>query len=335
MKVEDICRMPDYTSRFLHHSFRFNLQANLLGSCTTYHESLCYSHTRIDDPKAMAIGSLLGILVDRAKAGIKFDNEVWAEFIKRNKLPPYLPKPAYKNKDKAVPTNHTIDRLVFEDAKIVREDTLRKFTSIFTGVGSYDADLIRIYKKEAEISQKDEALAEILRQLKVSLEELSTVWASTTTRLGGEDGDFSEARKGNGLSFAALVQKCRAEFLAISPSHKQEIDDCHVVRRWERVCDHRNGQEYWNLLKASMLFFLYHQRKMVWHVAGIELGEIKATSKGSGTYRVVVNGVFQAMKLDRKMAERVKKTELIRETEGTEERDGEEYGDFSWDGDES
>ncbi|MCJ1346686.1 hypothetical protein MMC31_004904, partial [Peltigera leucophlebia] len=78
MKVGEIFGMPDYTSRFLHHAFRFNLQANLLGSCTNYHESLCYSHTRIDDPKAMAIGSLLGILVDRAKAGIKFDNDVWA-----------------------------------------------------------------------------------------------------------------------------------------------------------------------------------------------------------------------------------------------------------------
>ena len=334
MTVADIYRMPDYTSQFLHHSFRFNLQTNLLGSCTTYHESLCYSHTRIDDPKAMAIGSLLGILVDRAKAGIKFDNDVWTEFLKRNKLPLYLPKPAYKNKDKAVPTMHTIDRLVFEDAKIVREDTLRKFTSIFTGVGSYDADLIRIYKKEAEFSQKDEALAEILRQLKVCLDELATYWASTTARLGGEDGDFSEARKGNGLSFAALVQKCRAEFLAISPSYEQGIDSFHVVRRWERAYDHRDGQEYWNLLKASMLFFLYHQRKMVWHVAGIELGEIKATSKGSGTYRVVVNGVFQALKLDRKMAERVRKMELMRETEGTEEGDGEEYGEFSWDYDE-
>ena len=333
MRVTDIFGMPDYTSLFLHHAFRFNLQTNLLGSCTTYHESLCYSHTRIDDPKAMAIGSLLGLLVDRAKAGIKFDNDVWAEFLKRNKLPLYLPKPAYKNKDKAVPTNHTIDRLVFEDAKIVRENMLKKFTGIFTEVGSYDVDLIQIYKKEAELSQKDKALAEILKELKASLEDLSTFWTSTTARLGGEDGDFSEARKGNGLSFAALVQKCRAEFLAIIPSHTQEIDDFHIVRRWEEDCNDRNGQQYWNLLKASMLFFLYHQRKMVWHVAGIELGEIKATSRGVGTYRVVVNGVFQAMKLDRKMAEKVRKVELMRDVEGREEGDGKEYGDFSWDGD--
>lgn len=332
-KVVDIFGMPDSTSRFLHHAFRFNLQTNLLGSCTTYHESLCYSHTRIDDPKAMAIGSLLGILVDRAKAGIKFDNDVWAEFLKRNKLPLYLPKPAYKNKDKAVPTNHTIDKLVFEDAKIVREHMLKEFTSIFTEVGSYDLDLIRIYKKELELSQNDKALADILRMLKASLEELSTFWTSNTARLGGEDGDFSEARKGNGLSFAALVQKCRADFLAISPSHKQKIDNFHVVRRWERACDHINGQQYWNLVKASKLFFLYHQRKMVWHVAGIELGEIKATSRGRGSYRVVVNGVFQAMKLDRKMAEKVRKMELMRDAEGQEEGDGGEYGDFSWDGD--
>lgn len=333
MKVAEIFGMPDYTIWFLHHAFRFNLQTNLLGSCTTYHESLCYSHTRIDDPKAMAIGSLLGILVDRAKAGIKFDSDVWAEFLKRNKLPHFLPKPAYKNKDKAVPTNHTIDRLVFEDAKIVRESMLKKFASIFTEVGSYDGDLIRIYKKEAELSKKDKVLAEILRQLKASLEELSKFWTNTTTRLGGEDGDFTEARKGNSLSFAGLVQKCRAEFLAINPSHMPDIDNFHVIRRWEQACDEKNGRQYWNLLKASMLFFLYHQRKMVWHVAGIELGEIKATARGPGTYRVVVNGVFQAMKLDRKMAERIRKTEMIRDAEGQEEGDGEEYGDFSWDGD--
>lgn len=63
---KDKMRVPDYASRF-------NLQTNLLGPRTAYHESLCYSHTRIDDSKAMAIGSPLGLLVDRAKAGIKFD----------------------------------------------------------------------------------------------------------------------------------------------------------------------------------------------------------------------------------------------------------------------
>lgn len=334
MKVADICGMPDFTSQFLHHAFRFNLQTNLLGSCTTYHESLCYSHTTIDDPKAMAIGSLLGILVDRAKAGIKFDQDVWAEFLKRNKLPLYLPKPAYKNKDKAVPTNHAIDRLVFEDAKFVREGILRKFNSNLINVGSYDSDLVQIYKEENTLSQNDITLAEILMQLKVGLEEMSTFWTSTMARLGGEDGDFSEARKGNGISFAALVQKCRAEFLALSPHNKQGIENSHVIRRWERDSKDVSGKRYWNLLKASMLFYHYHPRKMVWHVAGIELGEIKATCKGPGTYRVMVNGVFQAMKLDRKMAEKVTKMELMRDAEGKEEGDGDEYGDFSWDGDE-
>ena len=56
---KDKMRVPDCTSRFLHDVSRFNLQMNLLGSRTTYHESLCYSHASIDNPKAIAIGSLL------------------------------------------------------------------------------------------------------------------------------------------------------------------------------------------------------------------------------------------------------------------------------------
>lgn len=41
LKVKDIIDLPDYLSQFLGHAFHFNLQSNMLGPCTAYHEFYC------------------------------------------------------------------------------------------------------------------------------------------------------------------------------------------------------------------------------------------------------------------------------------------------------
>ncbi len=329
-KVGDILGHPDYTSEFLRHAFRFNLQSNLLGSCTIYHESLCYGRTSIDDPKAMAIAWLLGLLVDRAKAGIKFDNTIWLDFLRENGLPTHLEKPAYKNKEKATPTEHMIDRLVFHDAKVVREETLRKFSENFADVGSYDMDLVRIYKSELDMAKEDEFLGSVLKELKKAIESIAAFWSQSTTRLKKEDEEFNTPRRqAIGLSFPALVQKCRADFVAIAPAYgPEEPHKSHIIRRWERESGDSAPGRYWPLLKASALFYHFHARGMVWHVAGVELGEIKATSKGPGTYRVVVNMVHQAMKLDRKMVDKVLRMELARDATGKDAEEDDEFGEW-------
>ncbi len=329
-KVGDILGHPDYTSEFLRHAFRFNLQSNLLGSCTIYHESLCYSQTRIDDPKAMAIAWLLGLLVDRAKAGIKFDNTIWLKFLRKSSLPTYLEKPAYKNKEKAKPTYHIIDRLVFHDAKVVREETLQKFSENFSDVGSYDMDLVRIYKSELEMAKEDEVLGSMLQELKKAIESIAAFWSQSSTQMKkGEEEHSTPRKQTHGPSFSALVQKSRADFIAIAPTYgPHEVHQAHIIRRWERESGGSAPGRYWPLLKASALFYQFHTGRMVWHVAGIELGEIKATFLGPGTYRVVVNEVHQAMKLDRKMVDKVLRMKLARDATDKDEEEEDEFREW-------
>lgn len=331
VKVSDLLPLPDFTSTFLRHAFNFNLQQNMLGHCTVYHESLCYSHTTIDDPKAIYIGALLGLLVDRAKAGIIFDENKWQTLLRKLQLPGRLSKPAYKNKEKARPTSHMIDRLVFEDAKGVREKTLGDFSRHFAQVGSWDEDLVRIYNSETELARKDLVLAKVLDDLKAKIEKIVDFW-HLNVRINDED-VFQSTRKSTLLSFSAVVEKCRADFLAITPCYASGVDNYHVVRRWNR----ENGggdfsAKYWSWLKASVFFLQRrnHERSIAWYVAGVELGEMKAMARGTGTYRLVKREVHHAMKLNGKLVDDFKRDSILEAEEAGEEEE-DDYGVWGWD----
>ena len=303
----------------------------MLGHCTVYHESLCYSQTTIDDPKAVYIGALLGLLVDRAKAGIIFDENKWQTLLKKLKLRTRLPKPAYKDKEKARPTSHMIDRLVFEDAKGVREKALGDFSRQFAQVSSWDEDLVRIFNFETELARKDPVLANVLDDLKARLEKIVDFWY-LNVRINDED-IFQSTRKSTPLPFAAVVEKCRAEFLAITPCYPSGVDNSHVVRRWNRENGGGNlGANYWSLLKASGFFLQRknHERSIVWYVAGVELGEMKAMARGTGTYRLVKREVHHAMKLNGKLVEEFKRDSIVEAEEAGEEEE-DEYGGWGWD----
>lgn len=331
VNVSDLLPLPDFTGAFLRHAFSFNLQPDMLGHCTTYHESLCYSWTTIDDSKAVYIGALLGLLVDRAKAGIIFDENKWQTLLKKLELPVRLPKPAYKNKEKGRPSSHMIDRLVFEDAKGVREKALGDFSRHFAQVGSWDEDLVRIYNSETERARKDPVLAAVLDDLKAKVEKIIDFWYRNV-RINDDD-VFQSTRKPTPLSFAAVVEKCRAEFLAITPCYASGVDNHHVVRRWNRENGGGGfGAKYWSWLKASVFFLQRknHERSIVWYVAGVELGEMKAMARGTGTYRLVKREVHHAMKLNGKLMDEFKRDSIVEAEEAGEEEE-DEYGGWAWD----
>ena len=337
IKVADLLKQADFTDEFLHHAFSFNLQPNILGLCTLYHESLCYSRTTIDDPNAVYIGALLGQLVDRPKAGIIFDDDKWRAFLKQRGLPCRLEKPAYKNKKKARPTNHIIDRLVFIDAKGVREKALGDFNRHFAQVESRDEDLARIYTSEKDLAKKDQVLAKVLDDLKEKFDKIINFWVNHTNfNYDDDDDDFQITRKSTAMAipFPALVEQCRADFLAISPCYASDVDDFHIVRRWNGESDGGNfGAKYWSWLKASAFFQQRdnHKRRLVWYVAGIELGEMKAMAKGTGTYRLVKREVHHAMKLNTKLVDQFQRRSVLEAEEAEEEEEEDEYGGWAWD----
>ncbi|MCJ1262320.1 hypothetical protein MMC22_002190 [Lobaria immixta] len=334
VKVSDLLPLPDFTSAFLLHAFSFNLQPDLLGLCTMYHESLCYSGTAIDDPKAVCIGALLGQLVDRAKAGIIFDEDKWTKLLKKLGLPTWHPKPAYKNKEKARPRDHLIDNLVFRDAKGVREKALGEFNRHFAQVASWDEDLVRIYNSETELAKNDKVLANVLDDLKAKLNKITDYWMRNVRVI--DDDEFQYTRKPNSPPFPAVVERCRADFLSIKPCSAPGVDNFHVVERWNRESGSGSfGAKYWSWLKASV-FFQHrdnHRRRLVWYVAGVELAEMKAMARGTGTYRVVKREVHHAMKLNAKLVDEFKRDSILEaeEAEEAEDHEEDEYGGWAWD----
>ncbi|KAI4153096.1 MAG: hypothetical protein L6R39_001666, partial [Caloplaca ligustica] len=284
---------PDdsYIDRFLYHGFSFNLQSDLLGICTSYFESLCYSHNSISHPSAIRIAHLLGQLVDRAKAGIIFNEKTWDTFLRAEGLPRKLAKPAYKDKERGVydkRKGHLIDRLVFETAKGIRQRVLHDFSKRFQDVGTYDADLVALYKNEVVEAKTDAGIVLALKDVKEKIEKLKGLWSTLcSSRVSSEeDGDdLSPIKKGRRksasptLSFQAVAEQTRDQFLAIRPN-EEAMAISALVARWARdafptasaatsfsstTSSANNtggatvaGTPHWTLLKASYAFSLYH-----------------------------------------------------------------------------
>ncbi|KAL8929504.1 MAG: hypothetical protein Q9208_001173 [Pyrenodesmia sp. 3 TL-2023] len=319
-----------YTSAFLRHAFLFNLQSNMLGICTSYFEAFCYARNSISHPSAIKIASLLGHLVDRAKAGIVFDDSTWNAFLRREGLPKVLPKPAYRDKEKTPydrKKGHLIDRLVFETAKGVRQRVLHDFSKKFKDVGSYDVELVALYKNEVVEAKSDGGIAQALKGLRGELDKLRDVWSALcSSRIGEEDGDelspVKKERRKSGmgvLSFQALCEQVRDRFLALRPS-EEAIAKSPVVARWEREAFPQVAAAtsfssttsntasvppptipHWTLLKASYAFYLFHNRTFVWYACGVELGILKSQARSCSN---VVTPIWECMKLDGKAVAR-------------------------------
>lgn len=346
--VAELLPYDDYMDRFLCHAFDFNLQDSLLGICTSYFESLCYKENNIAHPSAMKIGQLLGRLVDRAKAGIKFDDGKWSDFLKREGLPRSLPRPAYKDREKGVPKKgNLIDQLVLETAKGVREKALGDFSRRFKDVGTYDSDLVTLHKFEVEEAKRDEGSAKALADLKRDLQAIKAVWSAHCVHADdagkeGSGGLASRAKRKSVLPFQAIAERVRDDFLALRPSAEARALS-PVVDRWDRECQYSPSSRgtssppsnHWTLLKASTMFSQYHNTNFIWYAAGPELGILKSQARGMGGFTSVVGDIWECFKIDGRAVER--RRARIEEGRGInvggqliDEGEVDEYGDWGW-----
>ena len=324
-KVGDFIGDPDYTSQFLKHAFNFNLQTDLLGSCTAYYEALCYHNNRIDLQSTTEIAFLLGYLVDRPKGGLIFDEDRWKTFLKGKNLSLWLPKPAYKDRDRARSKKHVIDQLVFDVAKGKRQEVLGHFSQRFNDVATWDEALTQIWKKELRQAHGDDQLLRVLSNVKTDLKPVVDFWRSNV-RVEDDEDEGRPLRISNSTGFKAVAEKCREDFLKLRP--REEETQHPMVERWCQEWK-ATGGGYWSLVKASVLFSEYHKSSLVWWIAGIELGEIKATAGGRGTYRPVIGEIFNAFKLDGKAVDRARRAAENEGDEG-EDDDDDEFGYLDW-----
>ena len=330
-KVSDLLPHHDYMNQFLCHAFNFNLQTNMLGICSLYHEMYCYHNKAIDSKPAIKIAGLLGNLVDSAKGGYVFDNTKWTDYLKKHKLPRNLTEPAYKDRN-ARPTKHLIDHLVHVTAKNIKDDVLKKFSEHFKDVSERDGDLFRLRNEAVEEAKANKELAQVLDNLKIRLKNIKDFWV---VHAHVEDDEAVYAtRKPHALTFSALVERCRYEFENLGPT-LDNPPTSDKIATWQR--DHAARQSsYWDLLKASVAFYHHYKSTFIWHVAGVELGEIKVMARGRGTYRAVAEEIFEALKLDSRAVDGALRREML-EREGQGKVDGDfddsddEFGDFDMD----
>ena len=330
-KVSDLLPHQDYMNEFLCHGFDFNLQTSMLGTCTVYHEKLCYHDKSIDSETAIQIAGLLGNLVDSAKGGYSFDKAKWTDFLERHDLRRNLTKPAYKDRN-ARPTKHLIDHLVHVTAKNVKDDVLKKFSEHFQNVSERDDDLYRLRTEAIEEAKANKELAKVLDNLKTSLKTIKDFWV---VHAHVEDDEAVHAtRKSHTLTFRTLVERCRDDFLNLGPT-LDSPPTSDKIAAWQRDHAARRPSD-WDRLKASVAFYHHSRSTFIWHVAGVELGEIKAMARGIGTYSVVSQEIYEAMKLDSKAVNRALRREIL-ECDGGGKIDGElddsdnEFGQFDID----
>lgn len=330
--IADVISHSDYLNVFLRHAFNFNLQSSMLGICSMYHEAYCYHQKPVHSPQAVSIAVLLGNLVDSAKGGFQFDDAKWVAYLKKNELPRTLTKPAYKDRQKARPTRNLIDHLVFVVAKGVRQKALHEFDKHFIDVSPRDDDLLRIRNEEVEEAKSNKPLASVLKNLEAGLKDINRFW-SIHARVEDLDENMLPQRKSKStdtMTFGNLVEKCRADFLSLKPTIDEQCGASDRISIWQR--DHACGRSSdWDLLKASVAFHLYYNKGFVWHLAGVELGKIKATARGTGTYRTVVGEVFDALKLDKRVVHGARRREMLEREEREGEGEGEdEFGVWDW-----
>ena len=332
----------DYMDRFLTHAFDFNLRSSMLGRCTVFHEAMCYAKGNLNSPDAISIALLLGLLVDSAKQGYKFGEPDWNSFLKKQKLPTRYDKPAYKDKGGLKPKDNLIDDLVFKVAPRFREDALSKFHKHFQNSTTWDDDLIQLHNQEREEAISDKSLDRALKDFMSAFDKIIDYWKRNARPEDDNDNfisRFAKRKERNGPSYNDLVQECRKDFLSIPPC----VDEIalsqasSLVRRWAK--EHCEGRpSHWNLVKASVAFHKYHQSNFIWYIAGVELGELKATANGRGTYHPVVNDVYTTLKPDiglidgmRKKDDEEDETQKVADEEGDDDfEDEDDFGEWIW-----
>ena len=335
LRMKDILDSHNYVEKFLAHSFDFALRQSLLGICSNYHESFCYHNNGINSSLAINIACLLGHLVDSAKSGHLYDDQSWKQYLTKKNLPRILEKPAYKDPKKSRgKRGNLIDDLVFNVGKDTIDNALKDINDSFKDNIIWDEDISRVRTSESEDSKSDPVLKQAIDHAKREIEKVYDYWKRHTSAIADED-EFATSKRRSGPDFSAIVEKCRADFLAIAPCPESTkatspSPSSTLIERWIR--EHGSCHpSHWDLVKASLAFHRHETTTFAWYTAGMELCEIKARSRGRASYRTVTAGMYEMMRLDGKMVDKMRRrTDEDGEISEDEDELEDEFGEWGW-----
>ncbi|KAI1325227.1 hypothetical protein F5Y16DRAFT_278020 [Xylariaceae sp. FL0255] len=271
----------DVTTEFLDGAFRFNMQKNLLGTCTNYKEKFCYARNSVRDEQAIFLSTLISHLVDRAKQGIIFSEKDWNEQRKRlknmykpdaNGLDP--PKPQYKLSDwgRIEKPTQIIDYVKFEVGVPTVITELNGLKRSLGKAVTYDMDLVKYadhYEKLRRPFHERQADAQVSRYRKPN------TWDKVLDQLTKDIHAVKKVWDNPRGTFNDKLSSAHEEWQKIEPPSDLSSRTLTVT---QEETTKKIGLSSWDLLKASLCFKLYHARtpQFVWNMAGTQLGYLKS-----------------------------------------------------------
>ncbi|KAK7427208.1 hypothetical protein QQZ08_006321 [Neonectria magnoliae] len=266
-------------AEFLHSAMSFSMKPSLLGICTSFKEKLCYFENSVSSERAVALSTLVGLLVDQSKQGLLFSEDDFRRL--KSEMEMKSKEPEYKKERSSIKRNcfvHILDFLRFDVANVVVEQSLTEFYKTINKIDvmKWDKDLTRL-SDEFEEQRKSRTYEKLMVDLKAKIKGVEEKWKTIMIKLDINSSDFS-----------VKVKEIHDEWVSIQPP-----DELLASRTIRGLLDVWNGDpatSKWALLKASYTFKLCHQScyKMVWRIAGQQLAWMKAmASRGSGDVSAV------------------------------------------------
>jgi hypothetical protein len=268
---------------WLQHSFKFNLQPDLIGLATYIKESYCYTVNAMDNQTAITLSTLLSDLVDQRKQGYIFTPDMW-ETMKRDVIGIPLRPPAYKKeKPEGSPKlvyEQIIDHLKFTVADKVIDQTLGRFYSSLKGSQYWDPDLAILAEWASARAKESNEWKTVIVHLSKSITSLLQEWKHAFPQKHSVE---------NAPNFPAILSSIHDKWRAIVPP--PHIDPVLTQALLPSCFGTSPDQDYstWSLLKASLGFRISAWRdrsyvsSFIWWVAGRQLAYMKCVyAKGEG-----------------------------------------------------
>lgn len=288
----------------VYQGFLFNMQPSLLGICTTFKEAYCFRYDTISNEKAIALSTLLSLLVDQAKQGTIFTEDNWKKFRislvgdNYNKIR----KPDFSSKAPVITRKggkvHILEHFQLNVVNVVIDEAMQKFneavkpSNLQEGAILLDPQLTKLERDYDEYAYgvNGDVIKSLLRHLRDEIDKIVDAW-------------LGEVRR----SFSSKILKYHEQWMAIQPP--SELMSHPIVESlMDSWCDHQQYSK-WSLLKASVTFkkFYKSNTEIAWRLAGSQLAYIKAraTKTPSGTADVMVKAtMWAALRPDKRVIER-------------------------------
>jgi hypothetical protein len=195
-----------------------------------------------------------------------------------------------------------------------KDRVLTKFNNGWDRERYYDSQLSQLWKdaRARAESQPESAsnvvLKAILDNLEESIKPVVDMWFRRNRKPEGIEKGGSEIDNNR---FATVVESVWDDLCQIRPI---EVD--HYIY-YQFIQESKHQFSYWTALRASCVYNKYYRSIIPWYIAGFDLCKSKA--KASGMIRVMTSEMYNILKVDSKLADRMS---------GIEEDENEENDEF-------